>query len=87
MATELTAPIEQLALRSLGEIHLRVDVVGLQEEATVHSRADWSRLADDPVLRGSVNAMVVAHRTRRRSAHAVLDATLVLREQVQPAAQ
>lgn len=86
MASELTAAIEQLALRSLAEIHQRVDVEALREGVTVHSRADWSRLADDPVMRGSLSAILVAHRTRRRSADALLDATIALRERVAAAA-
>jgi hypothetical protein len=84
---ELTAAMEQFGLQALAEIYQRVDVGALQEGATVHSRADWSRLADDPVMRGSVSAILLAHRSRRRSADVILSATMVLRDQVEAAAR
>jgi hypothetical protein len=83
LGSEMTASIDQLALRSLGDIHQRVDVEGLREAATAHSRADWDRLADDPIMRGSVSALLVGHSARRRSADGILNATIALREQVE----
>lgn len=87
MASEQTAAIDQFGLRALAEIHQRVDVGPLEEGATVRSRTDWSRLADDPVMRGSVSAILLAHRNRRRSADGILTATMVLREQIETAAK
>ena len=80
--SEMVDVINDFALRALGALLERVDYRALQEGGTAHTRADWSRLAEDPVFRGSLTSIQLAQQVRHRAARDILQATISLREQV-----
>lgn len=87
MAGELTSAMSQFGLRAFADIHRRVDVTALRNGTGIHTGAEWARLAEDPVMRGSVSVILVDHSTRRRSAEEILSATIELRESVESSLQ